>query len=460
MDATNMGTPGSGVAQPILSTTTSTNSTTPPIDDNSRPLAYSQVTRSTNNTQSFPKKEQAIVLNFIENLKLSDYVISIGDIVGAKNILFASRISNNRVCIYLSQIKYVDEIVQHHNKIEISGNEVNIRRLITPSKRIIISNVCPSIPHSILEQLFTNMGLKLVSPVTFLRANIQSNQYSHVLSFRRQVYVHPDDKVSLPSTTIIKHDETNYRIFFSYDELICFACKLPGHIAGNCPNQPNETQTTSDNHTIEEQTTNSNTLSEDNTAPAIIDDLMMDFTTTNIRSKRAAPSTISSTPESTVADGNNPFPNITETEKGTNVFLTPSTENITLKNQHKKLKKSDSTESLKRNDSTENLLSLSDMLSPLKEVIEEMTPPYILNYDQLYDFLENVHGSSDPLSVSSSYTKDTPALLFMLGKLYKKLRHRNIKSRFTRIRNRIKQQLKLPENTDQDTDSDLSQTSY
>ena len=108
---------------------------------------YSQVTK----TPSFPKKERAIFLNVNDTLKLNDYVIAIGNIIQAKNILFASRISNNRICIYLSTVEYVDTITQQ-TSIKITGLDIGLRRLITPAKRLILSNVCPSIPHDYLRK--------------------------------------------------------------------------------------------------------------------------------------------------------------------------------------------------------------------------------------------------------------------------------------------------------------------
>ncbi|KAG5900223.1 hypothetical protein JTB14_008105 [Gonioctena quinquepunctata] len=61
---------------------------------------------------TFPKKNQAIVLHAEDNLKLFDYVKAIGDIIGAKHITFASKISNNRICIYLSCPNDVDELLK------------------------------------------------------------------------------------------------------------------------------------------------------------------------------------------------------------------------------------------------------------------------------------------------------------------------------------------------------------
>lgn len=430
-----MGTPDSGVAHVFPS-----NSNTP-TDTNTNPLAYSQVAKSSSSTHIFPKKEQAILLNTVDNLKLSDYVISIGNLVGAKNILFASRISNNRISVYLSSTEHVDKIIQHHSKVKIGENEISIRRLITPAKRIIISNVCPSIPHSILEQIFSNMGFRLVSPISFLRAGIQGDEYSHILSFRRQLYVQPDDNINLPSSTIIKHEDTNYRVFFSYDELICFACKLSGHIASNCPNPP---QT----NTIPEESSHGTTpIAEEKEAAVELP------TTFNRSCKRTAPSTVSSPTGSIVIDENDPLIQIdSQIDREKHHFLTPTN---TIKQKTKNVQKK-----LKISESTENLISLTDMLLPVKQYIENATSPFILNYSQLYDFLENVHGSPDPLSVSLGYTNDTEALLSMLGTLYTKLLHRNIKSRFTRIRRKINRQLTKSDVSEHDSDTDTSQMSY
>ena len=61
-------------------------------------------------TPIFPSKEQAVVLNATENLELMDYVKTIGNIVTPKNVLFASKISKERICIYLSATSWVDEV--------------------------------------------------------------------------------------------------------------------------------------------------------------------------------------------------------------------------------------------------------------------------------------------------------------------------------------------------------------
>ncbi|KAG5870862.1 hypothetical protein JTB14_020678 [Gonioctena quinquepunctata] len=61
---------------------------------------------------TFPKKSQTIVLHAEDRLKLFDYAKAIGDIIGAKHITSASKISNNGICIYLSCPNDVDELLK------------------------------------------------------------------------------------------------------------------------------------------------------------------------------------------------------------------------------------------------------------------------------------------------------------------------------------------------------------
>lgn len=161
---------------------------------------YSQALRTTTQNYVFPSKEQGILFNVNEDLKLSDYVVAVGEVVQPKNILFASRISHNRISIYLSSSQLVEKLIREHNTLQIKGHNLNVRRLVTPAKRLILSSVCPSIPHDILENEIAKLGYVTASPVTFLKAGITEEAYSHVLSFRRQIFVLPNEEIELPSS--------------------------------------------------------------------------------------------------------------------------------------------------------------------------------------------------------------------------------------------------------------------
>ncbi|CAH2002191.1 unnamed protein product [Acanthoscelides obtectus] len=89
--------------------------------------------------------------------------------------------------MYLSNTDSVDKIITEHKSIKIQDHDIEIRRLVTPAQRLVISNVCPSVPNNIIESSLTTMGLKLLSRMTYLRVGMPENEYNHILRFRRQV---------------------------------------------------------------------------------------------------------------------------------------------------------------------------------------------------------------------------------------------------------------------------------
>ncbi|KAJ3666849.1 hypothetical protein Zmor_002279 [Zophobas morio] len=74
------------------------------------------MTTSLNSTVQFPKK-QAIVLNVINGIR-RPYAVAVEEIVHPKNILFASRIAYNKICIYVLCLNsnITDSIVLVRNK--------------------------------------------------------------------------------------------------------------------------------------------------------------------------------------------------------------------------------------------------------------------------------------------------------------------------------------------------------
>lgn len=94
------------------------------------------------------KKFQAIDMNSIDGIKIEYYVYAVGDNTGAFNILY---ISMNRICVYLTNKGYVDELCNKHQKIHTNNTDINVRPIITHVKRLILSNVCPTIPNNTTE---------------------------------------------------------------------------------------------------------------------------------------------------------------------------------------------------------------------------------------------------------------------------------------------------------------------
>lgn len=193
--------------------------------------SYAAVTQNT----MFPKKDQAIVIDAIENVQIKDYAQALGKIIEPSQIRFLSRISNNRICIYVATKLIADDIINNKKSLTVQNQKLTMRPLINPNKRIILSNVCPIIPHNEIEKKLQEIQIKPMSPISFLRAGLNETGYNHILSFRRQLYVTPEDFSRLPEKISLDFEETTYWIYISSDTMTCFLCKNEGHVASKCP---------------------------------------------------------------------------------------------------------------------------------------------------------------------------------------------------------------------------------
>ncbi|CAD6210763.1 GSCOCG00010933001-RA-CDS, partial [Cotesia congregata] len=95
-------------------------------------------------------KEQAIVLDTVDGTPTQDYALVIATKIDPENIRHISRISNNRVCVYLSSKEIADQLIDIHQAIIITNQRILIRPLFSWNKRLIISNVQPIIPNDIV----------------------------------------------------------------------------------------------------------------------------------------------------------------------------------------------------------------------------------------------------------------------------------------------------------------------
>lgn len=152
---------------------------------------------------TFPKKNQAIIFDTIDGIPQIEYIKVLSTLTSPSNIKFASRISNNRFCVYFANKNIVEDIIKHNHSINVKNQVINIRKLVNPTKRIIISTDSPIIPHSLISDALTSAGIIITSPITFLKAGFSSEDLAHIINFRRQTYINNEDISRLPGSFLI-----------------------------------------------------------------------------------------------------------------------------------------------------------------------------------------------------------------------------------------------------------------
>ena len=105
---------------------------------------------------SFPIKEQAILIDATDNTRMKDYILAVAKVNGSEAIRFAFRISNGRSCIYLNRRTTAQDFVINHRTITINNVDTTARLLINPSQRLVLSNISPPIPDEYIEKYLTN----------------------------------------------------------------------------------------------------------------------------------------------------------------------------------------------------------------------------------------------------------------------------------------------------------------
>lgn len=184
--------------------------------------------------QEYPTQEQAIVLDSIDGIPVAEYCYAIGSVIEPEKIKFVSRISQGRVCLYVDSGKTADYLCDTVRKVKVLACELTIRPLISKTRRIIISNVCPQISNVVLVEALEKHGIKPVSEINFIKASVTRPGFLHILSSRRQMSVAAVDVPKVPPSISITHNSTEYHIYLSTDELICYKCKEKGHLAKYC----------------------------------------------------------------------------------------------------------------------------------------------------------------------------------------------------------------------------------
>ncbi|KAE9523888.1 hypothetical protein AGLY_015776 [Aphis glycines] len=394
---------------------------------------------------TLPKMNQEIVFNSINNIKQIEYVIAISKIIPAENIQFVSRIPNNRFCIFFNSQAVMENLLKTHSSIYVNEIEIPIRRLINASKRIILSNVYPTIPNQLILNALHDVGIKTSSQITHMKAGFATDQFSHILSFRRQVYINLQGSVSqLPNSITVTVENITFRIFINDDTVTCFQCHKTGHFSSQCKNIPEQFNTIDMTETDMEVTNDLSPTSNNNDplTPNQAND-KGDLTTidqpqkhslaellkassnksVNVTSpnpaKRPAPSTTSQPPSPKSSHSSNP-PLLIKPPNAPEGKTKPS------KNLNGKVHKKPKVRTI--TSSNDSFYSNIDEGS-----VQLQTPQMSLSLNQFKDFFENSQGCTDLESLYTEHHSSPENIIQIITNIYPVVTIKSIKNRLTRL---------------------------
>ncbi len=163
-------------------------------------------------------------------VKVEDVLLDVAERVGHENIVSASRM-NKAVVVFLKEEQLVNRLVE--SGIVVSGAFVIVQPLVSPTVRVIISNVPPFIPDEDIQRELLRYG-KFASGIKMVPLGCKHESLKHVLSFRRQVFMF------LNASTLNVSFRCVYEwklLYASTGEMRCFECGSVGHVRLLCPHR-------------------------------------------------------------------------------------------------------------------------------------------------------------------------------------------------------------------------------
>lgn len=187
-----------------------------------------------------PKDDQVIVFDARKDVPIKDYIEELNKIIAdPKSFLYGSRISNDRICVVLASADQAKLLVEDVGKIVVNSEVVLLKYFVAKAVKIIISNALHDISNTLLKKyLVKNCGIRTLSSVAEFKTNMgpEKNDSWCMKSYRRFVYIHPDDVSKIPKGPVkFVTPHAAYNVFFELDTPRCFNCSQPGHFRANCP---------------------------------------------------------------------------------------------------------------------------------------------------------------------------------------------------------------------------------
>lgn len=173
-----------------------------------------------------------VSLDTLPNVKQMDYIRAIGTFIDPKKIVSIGKNAEGRLLIFFSNEQSATEVIL--KGVEVQNQHINALPVYIKPLRILISGIPPHTPDEDITNYLKQYG-KLTSSLKPIPINAdQDDLYRHILSHRREIYIQPDDSITLPARIKINIDDVIYVLSIE-TELTCYKCKQNGHMVNSCP---------------------------------------------------------------------------------------------------------------------------------------------------------------------------------------------------------------------------------
>ncbi|KAI5696910.1 hypothetical protein M8J75_002188 [Diaphorina citri] len=188
---------------------------------------------------SYMNKELGIIIDDTK-FKTIDYLNELAKITNPSNLTMVSRVSG-KMRIFLSTREEVIRISTHHPSITIKNCQLNIRPLVSPCKKIIISGAKPWVPNPYILDILRNHNVNAKS-VEYSKLGLNDPKFAHILNETRFIY---SQDSTFPEYIQFTYQGEPNKIHLFVEKMTCYFCKSD-HPSHKCPQNNEEPRVTTD----------------------------------------------------------------------------------------------------------------------------------------------------------------------------------------------------------------------
>lgn len=188
----------------------------------------------TNTSTYKPSRKNAVIIENTQEISQDQCLRAVANIIGGRNIHYCTRLSGGRICLYLTNQEYVNQLVTEGG-IVVNQVYLTIRKYITEATKFVISNCPPEMTDESLKKILEPYG-RVVSSPTRLKVSTTHEDLKHIRTWRRIVYVMiPSEAPEAPKRLVVTSPEgVKTTLYIDKDEIMCDYCKVPGHLEEKC----------------------------------------------------------------------------------------------------------------------------------------------------------------------------------------------------------------------------------